>query len=246
MRWILLSWILASCGAAIERAPSQDGSDILTITHKNTNVYLVAQDDHYVMIDAGYAGTQKDLLSAMNEESIDPDKILHLVLTHAHGDHVGCAAFFQEQYKIEVIAGLGDREALEEGKNGRLCPTSAMAKMLNWFMDHNFPALKADTYLAPGDSLNLTQDITIFTLPGHTPGSLILKYKSSLFVGDLIRGRPLNNDRPNRHYYMCELEGNDKDIEGLARMEGIDIWYPGHFGPLSVTSVKRWLKNQVD
>ena len=236
--------IVYACGAAMEKVPTSEGKDIITITHKNTNVYLISQADHYVMIDAGYPGSEKALLSAMANARIDPDKIEHLILTHAHGDHVGCAAYFKNEYGVKVIAGLGDRQALEEGKNGDLCPTSTMAKMLNWFMDNDFPSLQADHYIAEGDILNLGNEVEIFTMPGHTPGSLIVKYKSYLFVGDLIRGKPLNKDKPNRHYYMCDLEDNITDVEQLVLRSGIDMWLPGHFGPLTVTAVEKWVQQQ--
>lgn len=236
--------LFSSCGASTDRIAVEEGIDVLTISHKNTNVYLIDQPDGFVMIDAGYAGSEGVLVSAMQKAGVDPDKIKHLILTHAHSDHVGCAVFFKNKYRVRVIAGAGDQQALEEGKNGKLCPTSSMAKMLNWFVDDYFPAIKADHYIPTGGRLDLTDEISIFSLPGHTPGSLIVKFETSLFVGDLIRGRPLNNDRPNRHYYMCDLDENIRDIEKISQMKGIDTWFPGHFGPLTVTSIKEWLVDQ--
>src|SRR5690606_31591088 len=80
----------------------------------------------------------------------------------------------------------------------------------------------------------------ILPVPGHTPGSLVTVIGNSAFVGDLIRGGIINNNEPAAHFIMCDLVGNQRDIDKLLQLENIRYWYPGHFGPLNTEAVKKF------
>ena len=246
IRWLSLILIFASCQPSIEHYKLDHKAEIISISHKNTNVYIIANGTDQVMIDAGYAGTEKTLEEAIADSGIDIRKISHLILTHGHGDHAGNAAYLKSKYNIEIIAGYGDAPMFAKGDNGDLCPTTTTGKLLSWFIENEFPKVEIDHYIQSGDTLSLMNDaVRIFNLAGHTPGSIIIQYEDALIVGDLIRGQPLNNERPTRHYYMCDTADNNIDIKTLLQIEGIKTWYPGHFGPLHVADISEWLNRQI-
>jgi glyoxylase-like metal-dependent hydrolase (beta-lactamase superfamily II) len=186
------------------------------------------------LIDCGYEGTEYKIEEALSKNGHTGRDIDYLIVTHAHGDHAGAARNLQKMYGCKVIAGERDRFHFENGKNAEICPVSFTAKMMSWFLSSSFPGISPDSTIANGDTLSLAEwPIEIFQMPGHTPGSLIIRCEQSLFVGDLIRGKIGNHQKAVRHYFMCDLEGNDEDIKSLLKAYPNTVWYPGHFGPLT-------------
>ncbi len=66
-----------------------------------TNVYLVGDGDGYLLIDAGFPGEES--MAAMRKEladaGVEPTEISKIVVTHAHGDHIGLAG------RVKAISG---------------------------------------------------------------------------------------------------------------------------------------------
>ncbi|MEO1256301.1 MAG: MBL fold metallo-hydrolase [Bacteroidota bacterium] len=161
-----------------------------------------------------------------------------MIATHAHHDHGGNGRYFQEQYGIKVIGGKGDLALFEAGINDELCPTNAFTRFLKSIMDDHFEPYQPDILV---DSIyNLSEfgiDGTIYPMAGHTEGSLAIKIADQLFVGDVIRGKPLSNNKPARHYFLCDLDKNVENIKYLLSLEECEQWYTGHFGELKRADV---------
>ncbi|HEV2474813.1 MAG TPA: MBL fold metallo-hydrolase, partial [Chthonomonadales bacterium] len=58
------------------------------------NAFLLRGKEHSVLIDCGLAQDRPQLLSSLEAIGISPESISLLVLTHAHCDHAGSAAYF--------------------------------------------------------------------------------------------------------------------------------------------------------
>lgn len=245
--WYLgfLALVASSCGVKIDRASNSSDLDIIQITKRNTNVFLLKKDRYSILIDAGYAKDSLSIEKAILEEGVDLSNLQYIILTHAHSDHAGSAAFFQKKYGSKVIGGAADAEALKSGKQGNLCPTSFFARLLKTAAKPDFPRVEVDLPVEEGSPLALTfWGMEIECLPGHTPGSLIIHTDDGLFVGDLIRGSFWNHDKPTRHYFMCDIVDNNDDVKNLVDRSDASTWYPGHFGPLSRRAVKDWISSK--
>ena len=70
-----------------------------------TNCYIIEKDDECIIIDPG-----AEYLKI--EQSINK-KIVGIIVTHHHYDHIGALNYFEEEYKIPVY----DYKNLFEGKN---------------------------------------------------------------------------------------------------------------------------------
>lgn len=218
-----------------------DSDGIFRLSHKSTNIYLVTERGRHLLIDAGYESSFSRIEAFLDDHGVDRSDLEYLVLTHAHVDHAGAAKRIREEYGCQVIAGGQDSTFYVNGINVDICPTSLTARILSWFTKDRYAPVKPDIWITSSDTLRPQNfGMEIFNLPGHTPGSLIIKKDESAFVGDLIRGRPLDHDRPAIHYFMCDLNDNEDDIRGLLRDTSVSIWYPGHFGPLQVFDVRSW------
>ncbi|MDX1685785.1 MAG: MBL fold metallo-hydrolase [Saprospiraceae bacterium] len=219
---------------------------LIQFTHKNTNIYLLKKDKRAVLIDAGYESTYDRIEGLLTDHNVSTGELDHVIITHAHADHAGSAYQLQKNYNCKVIAGRADSAYIVNGLNVDICPTSLFAHILSWGTPDQYPPVEPDIYVDTAQNYLIENwDIEIEVLPGHTPGSLVIYIDSIAFVGDLIRGKPLNRDQPARHYFMCDVRDNDQDIEYLLSKEHLTKWYPGHFGPLMVDEVKAWAGREL-
>lgn len=230
----ILGGLLGACGVKLDTSHTME-TKIHTISLRNTNVYLVERAQRLLMIDAGYAKDSVRLYEAIEELGYNPESIEYLILTHAHGDHVGSAAFFRNKSGCQIIAGAPDQPFLRSGKQVDICPVNLMARILTLGMKEDFPPIDPDTLVKDDQRIKLEAwDMEIEVVAGHTPGSLICHAPYGVFVGDLVRGRPLAKNQPARHYFMCDIEDNNNDLRSLYDRTAENVlWYPGHFGPIS-------------
>jgi len=96
--WVvaILSAMLTGCSS--DRASIIEDSDarrIVRLDVESANVYVIEENDHRLMIDAGNPGDEERYEALMREVGIDPATIGYGVLTHGHIDHAGTAASFQ-------------------------------------------------------------------------------------------------------------------------------------------------------
>lgn len=70
-----------------------------------TNCYIVEKDDECIIIDPGAESLKID-------RSIDK-KLIGIIITHHHYDHIGALEYFKEKYDVPVY----DYSNLNEGKN---------------------------------------------------------------------------------------------------------------------------------
>lgn len=128
--------------------------------------YIIERPDKAIIIDAG-AGDGKIYQFIKDKVLVNKNIDLELIVTHNHFDHiVGLASFVGTSQLKKVYVHKEDSEAV---------------KMM----------LGADSgkiqYVTDGDKIPLNgKDIEVISVPGHTWGSIVLKYENTLFTGDAI------------------------------------------------------------
>src|SRR5215472_10525435 len=65
---------------------------LLMIAIGPINMFLLESNDGYVLIDTGLPGSADAILKAVTELGKPPSAIRHILLTHAHPDHIGSLA----------------------------------------------------------------------------------------------------------------------------------------------------------
>jgi len=194
--------------------------------------------------------TEAGLYCPVGDFYVDPVRpVPRALITHGHADHAGNAHYLQEKYGMQIIAGKGEQEIIATGGHDKsLCPRGFQG----WLIQR---LIVGPTYrpFIPDVLVDGVLDLRTFGVkgkivetPGHTPGSITTFIGNSAFVGDLIRGKPTNSDKPDYHIFICDLEDNLKDIEQIASEKGIDAWYLGHLGPLAVEDVQRFIDKKRD
>lgn len=146
------------------------------------NVYLVEEDDGLTLIDAGMPFSLKGILKAAQSLS---RPITRIVLTHAHGDHVGALDGLKEALpgaKVYIShrdqALLAGSRALEEGEP-QLPIKGDVPKKIRTTPDH---------LIHDGDRIG---SLLAIASPGHTPGHMaFLDTRSQVLIaGDAFQVR---------------------------------------------------------
>ena len=143
------------------------------------NVYLVHEDDGFTLIDTGIGGSAPGILAAARQLGAP---IRRLLLTHAHGDHVG---------SLDALsAALPDAEVLISARDARLLSgdTSLDAHEAQTPLRGSFQRVQAliTRMLEDGDTVG---SLRVVASPGHTPGHLALfdPRDRSLIAGDAFQ-----------------------------------------------------------
>jgi hypothetical protein len=107
-----------------------------------------------IVIDALYDYSVEDeIAGGLTKLGLNPADIKYVIVSHAHGDHVGGAKFLQDRYKARVMLSAADWDLLDQTK---LTPRPAR-----------------DLVATDGQKVTLGDTtITLHLTPGHTPGTM--------------------------------------------------------------------------
>ena len=140
------------------------------------NTYLVREDDGLTLIDTALPGSTKTIVAAAEKLGAP---IVRILLTHAHGDHIGSLdALAEELPDAEVLISARDARLLAKDKT--LDPGEEVGKLRG-----SYPGAKTKPTrtIAPGEGVGSLQ---VVAAPGHTPGHIALLdgRDGTLFCGD--------------------------------------------------------------
>ena len=128
------------------------------------NAYLVREDDGLTLVDTTMPGGAKAIVAAAGEAG---GEIRRIVLTHAHGDHVGSAdALVEALPGVELLISARDARFLTGDKS--LDPGEPVDKLRGSYQ--KIRSRPART-LVPGERVG---SLEVLAAPGHTPGQVAL------------------------------------------------------------------------
>lgn len=235
--------LMSSCSYKLRKHPN----NVYQLSKSGVNIYIIEQNNSFLMIDSGTPKQGEKIEKALLKNNLSPEKIKYLIITHAHHDHAGSASYFQQKFNTKLIIGKKDLIMINNhGKDNHLCPQGLFAKISKPFINnsHYLPFVPDILIDKNFDLKNIGFSGQIIPLAGHTPGSLLIKIDTSIFVGDLIRGGIINNTSPKTHFFMCNLEDNYKNIQFVSKIPNIKNWYLGHFGPIQKNDILKYIQDE--
>jgi hydroxyacylglutathione hydrolase len=227
-----------------------------------TNVYVIAADP-VTLVDTGI-GTDEAygaLEQGLRAHCLEPRSIRRLVLTHHHLDHFGLARRLHDTVGVKVYVHVDDWEAVTRYEEWNTAFVNRMVKRMSaWgapegdiqegsalflhggrFLARSVPAEP----LIDGQRLPLGEgELEVIHTPGHSVGSICLRYGRHLFSGDHV----LPDVSPNIGGAGWVTSGIlRRYLASLERMEPLQtddlIVYPGHGDPFhDLVGRVRWLK----
>jgi metallo-beta-lactamase class B len=138
-----------------------------TLIHSS---WALKTSEGIILIDTLYEyATDEAIVGGLKKLGLDPASIKYVIVSHAHGDHVGGAKMLQDRFHPHLVLSDADWKVVEGSKNG-------------------FPNGKPQRDVTATDGQKLTlgdTPVTLIETPGHTPGTL------SMIFAVKDRGRPI-------------------------------------------------------
>ncbi len=138
---------------------------------KRQTSWALTTSEGIIIIDTIFPYNSEELIiGGLERLGLDPNDIRYVIISHAHGDHIGGAQILQDRFDAEVVMGEADWELVETYPNryATMAPTRGIVAT---------------------DGMELTlgnTTVTLWETPGHTPGTL--SYTFTVFDN----GRPVN------------------------------------------------------
>ena len=156
------------------------------------NAFLIEGQDGLTLIDAGFPGKESVVFGAIRELGRSPGQLKHLILTHAHPDHIGSAAAIVRATGARTYMHPIDIQIAESG--GPFRPMTPAPGLLgrvlcNLFFrpEERLNPVAIDQPLTPGETLPVAGGFEVIHVPGHCAGQVALLWLPGrmLFAADV-------------------------------------------------------------
>lgn len=198
----------------------------ITVTDFMTNCFIVWDEEtkEGLVLDPG--GDADRILREIKNEGI---KIVGIVITHAHIDHVGALGAIKDATGAEIMMHTAELPVLKF--------SSKMGSMFGVRIEQ---PPEPDRLLSEGDIINFGKySLKVIDTPGHSPGgiSLIASDGITCFSGDSLFAQSIGRtDLPGGDYDTLISSIKNK-ILPLGDMVQV---YPGHGPATTVATEKRF------
>jgi len=144
------------------------------------NCYLYEEDSELTLIDTGISASFNGIVKLVEEIN---KPLTNIVLTHAHGDHVGSLDLLKERFPNAVVS-ISKRDSRLLGGDFSLDDLEPKNPIKGGF-DKKLKTVP-ERLLVEGDRIGLLE---VIHTPGHTPGSISLFNPQSrhIIVGDAMQ-----------------------------------------------------------
>lgn len=192
-----------------------------------TNCYLCHDQGEAVIVDASCTteDERKELLSVIEEHDLE---VRHLLLTHAHVDHIFGCRFFEERYDQRFKAHEAAVSFIEQADE----QAAAFGVQLD-------PPSVPTSFFEEGDTVSFgSVTLEVLHTPGHSPDSICFVDAASqqALTGDVLFqnsiGRTQGLPQTSRSQLMASIS------EKLLPLGDDVTIYPGH-GPVTTIGRER-------
>lgn len=141
------------------------------------NAYLLETEDGCVLIDTGLPGSAEKITAGVEKAGKELRDIRHIVLTHAHPDHIGSFAVLKKRTRAEAYMHPADAIIAASGRGFR--PMRAAPGLKRMIMFKLFVRPVAEVEAAPiehgvDDGEILPGGLRAIHAPGHCAGQIAL------------------------------------------------------------------------
>jgi glyoxylase-like metal-dependent hydrolase (beta-lactamase superfamily II) len=206
----------------------------------DSNAYLLAGADGFVLIDSSVPKRRPELVEAIERAGCGPCDLRLIVITHVHSDHTGNAAYLSQRFGAPIALHAGDAGKAEradmfwrpEGLTASMRVARALTRVTGIA---RFEPFTPDVLLEDGQRLDdFGLAATAYHFPGHSPGSLgIVTDAGDFFCGDLLVG----GKQPERNTIIDTRADYDASVERLRTLPVATV-YPGHGAPFPLMSFR--------
>ncbi|MFN8373448.1 MAG: MBL fold metallo-hydrolase [Anaerolineae bacterium] len=210
---------------------------VFSITRFQTNIYVIDTGGGLALVDTHFSpGVIGILEKELPPHGFRLNQISHILITHAHFDHVGGLAALQNTINARTLAHRLDAPIVR-GEQPVIYPRPAELTGISWVMSHFLAATatpaRVDAELKEGDKLDeILPGLQVVELPGHTYGQIGLWWpeKRLLIGGDVMMHLPWGLSVPVRAA-SPDWPAVKQSIRKVAGLE-VDVLGLGHGSPI--------------
>jgi glyoxylase-like metal-dependent hydrolase (beta-lactamase superfamily II) len=193
---------------------------VVGVYAENCYMIMCEETKEAIIIDPG---AQAELILRTLKEN--DAELKYVVLTHAHGDHIGAVPTIMEKTNAKLIASELENETLLSptlNESARICETPI--------------SLECDHYVRDNERVTFGKEsFKCISTPGHTAGGMCILIGDHLFSGDTLFRRSVG--RTDLHGGSHETLISSIVFRLLVLDDHINV-YPGH-GPKSTIGEER-------
>jgi len=156
--------------AAWYAEPARVFDNLYFVGGKIHSAWALRTSEGIILLETIYPYNSEELIvEGMKKLGLDPADIKYVVVSHAHGDHIGGAEMIQKRYSPRLVMGGPDWDLVEKFPN-------------------RYKTMAPKRDIVAKDGMNVTlgdTTVSVYETPGHTPGTLSYTFT----VKD--NGRPL-------------------------------------------------------
>jgi glyoxylase-like metal-dependent hydrolase (beta-lactamase superfamily II) len=186
------------------------------------NVYVLETDDGLAVLDTGFPNSAPKILDGVRGLGRRPDEVRHILLTHAHPDHIGSAAALKRETGATVWAHPVDAPIIEAGTGFRHVEASPglrnriVTRLLLGLVTVVEPT-RVDRFIEDGDSPPFLPDLIAMHTPGHCAGQIAFHWRRHggvLFTADTC----VNSSGPKLPVATEDVALARKSLAKLSRL----------------------------
>ncbi|HKA43657.1 MAG TPA: MBL fold metallo-hydrolase [Burkholderiales bacterium] len=142
--------------------PAKVFDNLYFVGTKLHSSWALTGSDGIILVDTLYEyASEEAIIGGLKKLGLDPARVKYVIISHAHGDHIGGARLMQERYGARIIMGGPDWDSVEKSVN-------------------QYPNGKPKRDIAATDGQKVSvgdATVTIILTPGHTPGTLSMIFQ---------------------------------------------------------------------
>lgn len=177
-------------------------------------VYLIEAQSCY-LVDSGVYGCEEQIIRYLESIGRRAADIRGILLTHAHPDHIGSAAWFQEHTACRIYASAGEKRWIEN------IDLQFRERPIPNFYGLAGRSSRVDAVVRDGDIIDLEDGLSVEVIgtAGHSAEGLSYRLGDIVFIGDAI---PVKGDIP---ILINEAETRNT-LRIFRNMAGVCTYYP--------------------
>ncbi len=208
------------------------------------NVFLIAQPEGPILVDAGTVFTARRILRYIQRQGHAPADLQAVLVTHGDLDHIGGLHTIKRLTGAAVVAHEAEVPIVEGREQRRPTQPNLVQRIVAPLFSRLMSAKPTDVdrAVADGDSIF---GLRVVHAPGHSPGSTcyLLEDKGVLFVGDALMNFDDRLSLPVKAY-TTDMEQAVRSIKAIAQLD-FDTCCFGH-GPSIVGGAQAVLREFAD
>lgn len=208
----------------------------------SVNVFLLKSENGWALIDTGFPNSADQILKAIQQLGIQATDIQHIIVTHAHPDHIGSLAALKHATHAATYIYPADAAIARTGTGIRpLTPAPGLMNGLLFRLFIRSPitldGAVIDHEIRDGDVLPIAGGLTAVHTPGHCAGHLAFLWprQHMLFVGDACSNLP----RLGWNLGYEDIQVGKQSLERLAKLD-FEIACFGHGKAIEHDAAKRF------